>query len=629
MLRLEDVSLTVGTKELLVGAELHVRPNERVGLVGANGTGKTSLLRLMIGELQPEAGRVHRRGGVKIGYLPQRAVSGSTRTVWEEAASHMHDIVKLQATLDAAQAGVERDEQGAIERLDAATEAFRIAGGFSVEERIGSVLHGLGFGPDAWRRTCDTFSGGWQMRIALARLLLSAPDLMLLDEPTNHLDLRARSWLAQYLEAVRGTVVVVSHDRHLLDRATTNTVEVRHKRLHGFRGNLSAWLLERAQREHALEVARGRQQEEIARLQRFVDRFGAKATKASQAKSKQKQIDRIEEIDAPQRDPLPRLQLPEAPGCAREVLVLHEASAGWEPGVDVLRKVSLVLERGQRLAVLGPNGCGKSTLLHALAGTLPLSAGRRRVGKDVLLGVFRQDLAQALPPDLSAIEHVQAIAPAVLPQRVRSALGALGLGGDAALRRIGDLSGGEKARVVLATFVVRPFNVLLLDEPTNHLDAITVEVLLDALEQFEGAVLLVTHDRYLVERLATHVAVVSGGGVEIFEGVRPEHLEPAPVSTSKPATTEHDTVGLDQEERKQRRRERTKLQRRFEKASAELSQAEAEMAAIEQQILAVAGDYVRAGALDAKRRAAEARAEALFEELAELETALVDDGGGG
>jgi ATP-binding cassette subfamily F protein 3 len=626
MLRLEDVTLTVGSKELLVGADLHVRPQERVGLVGANGTGKTSLLRLLVGELQPEAGRVHRRGGIQLGYLPQRAVSGSSRSVWDEASSQMHDIVRLQAEVDAAQAALDRDEDNAVERHDAAVQAFRMAGGFSVEERIGGVLHGLGFGPDAWKRTCDTFSGGWQMRIALARLLLSAPDVLLLDEPTNHLDLHARSWLARYLETVPGTVVVVSHDRYLLDHATGHTVEVRHKRLHAFRGNLSAWIRERTQREESQAAAATRQQEEKQRLQRFVDRFKATATKATQAQSRQKQIDKMEEIEAPKKDALPRLHLPEAPGCAKEVLTLREASVGWEPGTDILTHVDLIMERGQRIAVLGPNGCGKSTLLHALAGTLPLSAGRRKVGKDVMLGVFRQDLAQALPPDLTPIEHVQLMAPAVLPQRIRSALGALGLTGDAALRRIGDLSGGEKARVVLASFVVRPFNVLLLDEPTNHLDAITVEVLLDALEDFEGAVLIVTHDRHLVERLATHIVLVEAGRIEVIEGVRAEHLEPRPAIAPRAATTEAQAeAAADHEERKQRRRDRTKVQRRFERASAELARAEAEMGKLDAQIVEAGGDYVRAGALDAQRRVVEAQAEALFEELAELEAQLVDD----
>jgi ATP-binding cassette subfamily F protein 3 len=621
VLRLEDVTLAVGPRDLLVGASLHVHPHDKVGIVGPNGCGKTSMLRLLVGELEAESGRVYRRGGIGVGYLPQHAVSGSSRSVWDEAASGMTRIRALQADLERARRAVEGGDDAAIDALGEAEEAFRLAGGYAQDERVGEVLHGLGFGPDRWHDACDTFSGGWQMRIALARLLLSDPDVLLLDEPTNHLDIRSRSWLAKYLASSSATVVLVSHDRHLLDTVTNHTVEVRHKQLESYRGNLTAWLAEREAREALLASTARKQADEIAKLERFVERFGAKATKAAAARSKQKALDRIDRIELPQRDQRARLRLAEAPGCSKESLVLHQASTGWDDGPDIIRGVDLRIERGERWAVLGPNGAGKSTLMHLLSGRLQPRSGRRRVGKDVRIGVFQQDLAASLPEDVTALEAVLSAAPSALPERARAALGALGLRGDMALRPIGSLSGGERARVVLASFALQPYNVLLLDEPTNHLDVVTVDVLIEALAEWEGAILLVTHDRYLVEKLATDVAVVAEGAVETHEGVRPSDLEAVPVEVDKREVVESQGA-LDHAARKEARRERTKMQRRFDRLSKEMERLESELARIDEALLTVATDFQKAAELGSERDGVEAKLEAVFEELGELEEAL-------
>ena len=623
MLRLEDVTLTIGTHDLLVGAELHVRPLDKIGLVGRNGAGKTSLLRLMMGELDPGHGKLHRRKNVAFGYLPQQAVSGSTRTVWDEAASGMSRVNGLRERLALAEAAVASGVDGAIDRLGDATEAFRIGGGYTAVEAIGEVLDGLGFGKDDWTRTCDTFSGGWQMRIALAKLLLSEPDLLVLDEPTNHLDVAARSWLARHLEGVSHGVVVVSHDRHLLGRVANRTVEIRHKRLHVFTGNLTAWLAERELRDAQAQAAFNTQQEEIAKLERFVDRFKAKATKAAQARSKQKALDRIDRVEAPECDARPRFRLPEAPGCSAEAVVLRGATTGWPEGPDVLTDVDLILTRGMRLALIGPNGCGKSTLLHALAGRLSLRAGKRKVGKDVRFGIYTQDLAADLPGEQEALEHVLSMAPATTPARARAAMGALGLAGDKALRPISSLSGGEKARVVLAGFALRPCNVLCLDEPTNHLDAMTVDVLVDALKLFEGALLIVSHDRFLVEQLATHVGRVEGGRLVVHEGVGPEDFEPRAVAAAAKATQQVSEGAMANVDRKERRRERTRLERRYKRIGDEVEGLENKMAALDAQLFETA-DYARAAELGAERTALEASLEALFEEWESIEAELAD-----
>ncbi|RME28723.1 MAG: ABC transporter ATP-binding protein, partial [Deltaproteobacteria bacterium] len=597
MLRLESLTLTVGTVDLLVDVDWHLRPGRRVGLVGRNGVGKTSLLRVIAGELAPSAGRVHLRGGVRPGTLPQQAVSGSSATVWEEASSRMDWLHTLEARLRCAQADVDAGVPGAIERLGQVTEQMRLRGAYAAEERIGEVLHGLGFRPEDWHRPCNELSGGWQMRVALARLLLSEPELLLLDEPTNHLDIAARTWLAGFLADSGATMIVVSHDRFLLDTVCTDILELRHRRATAWPGNLSTWLVERQRRQQAQEAAHARQQAEIDRLQRFVDRFGAKATKAAQARSRQKVLDRIERIEAPETEGRPTLRLPDAPAGALQPVRLVDADLGFGDGPPVLRGVSLDLERGQRLAVLGPNGCGKSTLLAGLAGTLRPRRGRRIQGRDVRLGRYAQDLAQELPPDLSAVDAVQQLAPLAPVQRVRQALGALGLQGDAQLRPVGRLSGGEKARVVLAGFACRPANLLLLDEPTNHLDAVTADELARALESFEGTLVLVTHDRWLVERLATHVAHIVDGRLEVHPGVRPDDFLPPARRAGSDGRAGSASVAdgpsrarESWEERKARQRSEQRAARRLERLHEELEAAEARVEEIDAAMVEVATD---------------------------------------
>jgi len=621
MIRVDDATISLGGQDILEGATAHLRPGDHAALVGRNGSGKTTLLRALLGELAPDAGSIHRRSGIRIGWLPQQAVSGSTATVWDEARTGMARLNALREAVESARAAVEADRPGGVERLDAATEAFRIGGGFAEDEKVGEVLHGLGFGPDDWSQTCDTFSGGWQMRIALARLLLSDPDVALLDEPTNHLDIEARSWLAKFLERAPWAFLVVSHDRWLLDRCARRIIEVRHRTLHDYPGVFAQYLVQRELRDVALVTARAKQQTEIAHLQSFVDRFGAKATKAAQARSRQKRIDKIERIDAPRSDSAaPRVRLPEPPGGALEAIALREATLGWTPDTPVLTGVDLTLERGIRVALLGRNGSGKSTILQTLAGRLRPLAGRRRVGDRVRIGVFSQDVAAALPGELSGLEHLTSEAPTVLPERIRAVLGALGLPGDMALRPIGALSGGEKARVALASLVIRPCNVLLLDEPTNHLDAETTGVLADALFDWAGAVLLVSHDRWLVEAVATHIARIRDGGVTIREGVRPEDFErDAQRSTARAEVSATRHAHTD---RKRAQREIQRAKRRFGKIEGEISDAEEAVATLDADLVAAATDHERARDLAAKRTEKTAQIEALYAEWEALEALI-------
>lgn len=620
MLRISDLDLAAGAHDLLLGASAHVHPGERVGLVGRNGCGKTSLLRAIRGELLPAGGSIVVRSGARVGFLDQHADTATEQTVWEEARSGLGPVLELEATYHAALRAAESGDPSAVVRLDDATERLRLAGGFALDERVGGVLHGLGLDSETWQRPCRSFSGGWRVRIGLARLLLSQPELLVLDEPTNHLDVLARGWLQGFLSRYPGTLLVVSHDRHLLDGVCTRLLEVRGGQLHAFSGGYTAWRAARALRLEQAQAAFESQQAEIARLERFVDRFKAKATKAAQARSRQKQLDRMERLEAPELDRDPVLTLPSAPDCSAEAVVLDGATLGWPGGPEVLTGVELRLERGMRLAVLGLNGSGKSTLLSALDGGLEPRAGRLRLGRGVRLGRYSQHLTQALDPDKTGLEVLRELAPAAEDSRLRGVLGALGLSGDAALRPVGQLSGGEKARVVLAGFCARPANVLLLDEPTNHLDVVTVDVLIAALQAWDGAMVVVSHDRHLVEAVATHVAVVRDGVVTIAEGVRAEDFDLTPPAAAARAASSAAAVA--HADRKAERRARQKMEKRAVAVQDEISSAEARLEAIDEELVAAGADLDALTRLSAERAAVEAGIEALFEEWETLEAEL-------
>jgi ATP-binding cassette subfamily F protein 3 len=619
MLRFENATVAVGGVDLLEGVDWHVPPGAKVGLVGRNGTGKTTLLRVAAGEHLLDSGKVERRANTRLGYLHQHSKVPPGRIVWEEVRSGMTALLTLEAELKRAEQAVERGEPGAVEKAERIAERFRLAGGYAMDERVGEVLAGLGFRKADWERPCETFSGGWQVRIALAKLLLAEPELLLLDEPTNHLDILARTWLAGFLGRSDQAVVVVSHDRHLLDRVTDRIVEVRNQRLHHFTGNFSSWMKQRTLRIEQEQAAYESQQEEIERLERFVDRFRAKATKAAQAQSRQKVLDKMDRLDAPEGEKDPRLNLPDAPPCSEEVVVIEEAALGWPGGPAVLQVDELVLSRGMRVALLGPNGAGKSTLLHSLAGGLPLQSGRRRVGRGVRVGFFTQDLARDLPADEPAVKVVALQAPMAPESKVRAALGALGLTGEMALRLVGSLSGGEKARVALAGFCVRPANLLLLDEPTNHLDVVTVEVLIGALQEFTGALVVSTHDRHLVEAIATHVAVIREGRLEIREGVRPEDFELSPLRADE--ASKNEVAAQSHAARKQEKRETDKMKKRLVEVQ-RLIEAEDEALARLDASLGEETVGARIVALAKERAQRAERQEALYAEWAELEERL-------
>ena len=481
---MKSVSLSVGNADLISNIEWTIMPYERWALVGPNGMGKSTLLRALTGTggelVSLRDGEIAVAKKSRMGYLEQKGVSGSTMTVREEVSSRMDRLAAATKGLEIAEKKVAEGDTSdeALAELSDASVEFEAAGGYTVEQKIANVLKGLGFVESDNDRKCSEFSGGWQMRIALARLLLSEPDLLILDEPTNHLDKGARDWLGGFLSKYQGTLLLVSHDVGILESAVSSIAEVRAGKIELYKSRThTQWLVERDERVRDAVAKYEASQREIARLQTYIDRFGAKTMGASLAQSKRKDIEKIEasmQVPITSEGPLPFLKLPPPPRGSKTLLTLNSCDLGWPSGKssgNILSAVSMCIERGMRIVVRGPNGAGKSTLLSALSGKLTPRSGSRVEGDGLELGVFTQDLAQDLDQEDIAVnvvtKKVRQFNSAISDEQARSALGALGLRGEKATRKVGHLSGGEKARVALASFVLQPHNLLLLDEVSS------------------------------------------------------------------------------------------------------------------------------------------------------------------
>jgi len=528
---MDGVARSFGARVLFEGVNLHVAAGDRIGLVGRNGAGKTTLLRIAAGEEESDAGSVLQARDVRVGLLRQEVDPAADRTVREEASLATLGLAELEAEIAALEREMtacgERGEEVSsdlAERYDRRRAAFAFAGGFEREARVERVLAGLGFRPDDFDRKLATFSGGWLMRVELAKLLLGAPDVLLLDEPTNHLDLPSIQWFEETLAGYRGGAIVISHDRAFLRRHANRMAELERGGLSVFEGGFDRYLQARAARLEELRARQKSQAREIAEVERFVERFRSKASKARQVQSRVKAMAKIDRIEVPEaRQRAMRLRIPEPRRSGDGVLTLAGVHKRYGDRV-VYAGVDLALRRGERVALVGPNGAGKSTLLRIAAGVLGMDSGQRTLGHHVDLAFYAQHQLESLDPSCSVLEELESVALLEDVPRLRAHLGAFLFSGDDVEKKVEVLSGGEKARLALAKLLLRPRNFLVLDEPTNHLDVDSCEVLEEALRGYLGTLLFISHDRDFIDALATRVVEVSGGALHSYIGTYSGYL---------------------------------------------------------------------------------------------------------
>jgi ATP-binding cassette subfamily F protein 3 len=529
MIQLSAAGKRFGHKLLFEGVDWLITPRDRVGLVGANGTGKSTLLKILAGADTVDYGSVRTAKGVSAGYLAQDGLALSGRTVFEECLSAFSALTSLEQEMETLAGRMAEIDHASVEysqvadRYHRIEHEFRTRDGYAVEAQVGSVLTGLGFRKEDWTRPSEEFSGGWQMRLALAKLLLEQPNLLLLDEPTNHLDLEARNWLEQYLTAYPHAFVLISHDRYFLDVTVEKIVEIWNKRLHFYSGNYDKYLRDKTERSEQLVSAFRNQRGRIEQLEVFINRFRYTATKAKQVQSRIKELEKIERIELPEEEKTIHFSFPQPKPSGRIVAeLIHAAKSYGEK--QVFGDLNFSVERGDRIALVGANGAGKSTLIKLLAEREALSAGEYRLGHNVEADYFAQDQYKELDSGSRVLDDLGRVSPGSTETELRSLLGCFLFSADEAFKRIAVLSGGERNRYALLRMLLHPANFLLLDEPTNHLDLRAKDVLLNALAAYSGTVVLVSHDRYFIDQLATRVFEVGGGKVEIYPGNYEDYL---------------------------------------------------------------------------------------------------------
>lgn len=635
MIQLRDLGYSIGERRLLAGVDWVLSPGDRCALVGSNGTGKTTLLRLMLGELSPESGTRALARGTRMGYLPQEAAERYDGTVLERAMEAHRHVLGMRDELDELHrrlAGIAPDDpalEHLLERAGELQHRLELADEHALEPEARRVLSGLGFAQRDQDRPLARFSGGWRMRAALAALLLTDPTLLFLDEPTNHLDLPAMEWIEDYLGDFHGGLVAVSHDRVFLDRVADEVRELENGTLTTYATNFSGYLEERELRRERIEAQNEQVERKIAQLSRFVERFGAKNTKASQARSKRKQIDRLRELRVvlPRRPRGIRFAFPAPPHAGRALVRLHDAGFAYD-GPPVFAGADLDVERGDKLAIVGANGVGKTTLLRVLAGQLVPQRGAREDTPLTRLAYFAQHAAETLDGSATVLGALESLAPPEWRPNLRGLLGNFLFTGDDVFKLVRVLSGGERQRVALARTLMEPANLLLLDEPTHHLDLAGKEVLEDALVQYPGAVVVVTHDRSLMARIATRVVEVSDGRVTLYPGGYDDYeaarLARAEAETppAAPATPAAEAPARAAGAREQAKRERTTERRRvkeIERIEREIETREARLRELETQLAdpGVYHDGERARTLVTRYERLRAEVEALWQRLAE------------
>ena len=587
MIAINNLTFEIGARALYDEANWHIKPGEKIGLIGANGTGKTTLLKIIVGEYKPTSGTISKAKDLTMGYLNQDLLSySSDKTIVEVAMEAFERQNILHHEIEELLKQLETDySEDVLHKLSDKQHEFELLDGYNIEYKAREILAGLGFSDEDCERKLSTFSGGWRMRVMLAKILLQAPDILLLDEPTNHLDLPSIQWLEEYLKAFEGAIIIVSHDRWFLDKVINRTVESRKGKLTVYAGNYSFYLEEKALREEIQKGEYKNQQAKIRQEERLIERFRAKASKAKMAQSRIKMLDKMERVDDVDDDnPSVNFNFRFTKQSGRHVITLENITKKY-PAIDILDDAEAVIEKGDKIALIGANGKGKSTLLRIIADADHDFKGKMVTGHNVTETFFAQHQLESLHLESEILQELQSFAPKHTDTELRSILGSFLFTGDDVFKKIKVLSGGEKSRVALAKALTADANFLILDEPTNHLDIQSVNILIQALQQYEGTFIAVSHDRFFLDNVANKIWFIEDHKIKIYPGTYVEYeawqakrkLEPkATIPSAQP--------------KKEEKKEPVKQQpaddkaKQLKKLNGDLTRMEEKVAALEQEI---------------------------------------------